>query len=296
MQVGFIGIGQMGKHMSNQILESGFSLTVHDLRKEAAAPLLKKGAKWADTPRAVAASCEAVFSCVPTPKDVEEMVYGKDGLKSGWKKGDIYVDMSTNSPTTMRRIAQDAKSMGVNVLDAPVSGGTKGAEAGTLAIMVGGDPASLEKVKAVLMSMGKSIFPVGEVGCGNVAKLVNNMISLVSNSITAEGFVLGVKGGIDPKVLLEIIKVSTGNNWSANQYPGTVFKGNFEPGFRISLAYKDIGLALALGREYGVPLAVGTAVQQDLQGAIAAGLTDKGVNAVILPLEETVGVKVRTPD
>ena len=296
MQVGFIGIGQMGKHMSNQILESGFSLTVHDLRKEAAAPLLKKGAKWADTPRAVAASCEAVFSCVPTPKDVEEMVYGKDGLKSGWKKGDIYVDMSTNSPTTMRRIAQDAKSMVVNVLDAPVSGGTKGAEAGTLAIMVGGDPASLEKVKAVLMSMGKSIFPVGEVGCGNVAKLVNNMISLASNSITAEGFVLGVKGGIDPKVLLEIIKVSTGNNWSANQYPGTVFKGNFEPGFRISLAYKDIGLALALGREYGVPLAVGTAVQQDLQGAIAAGLTDKGVNAVILPLEETVGVKVRTPD
>ena len=296
MQVGFIGIGQMGKHMSRHVLEAGFNLTVHDLRKEAAAPLLQKGAKWANTPREVAASCDAVFSCLPAPKDVEEMVYGRDGLKLGWKNGDVYVDMSTNSPTTIRRVAQDARSMGVMVLDAPVSGGTKGAEAGTLAIMVGGDLASLEKVRKVLLSMGKSIFPVGDVGCGNVAKLVNNMISLASNSITAEGFVLGVKGGIDPKVLLEILKVSTGNNWSANQYPGSVFKGNFEPGFRISLAYKDIGLALALGKEYGVPLPVGAAVQQDLQDAIAAGLNDKGVNAVILPLEEKVGVKVRSSE
>ena len=129
MQVGFIGIGQMGKHMSRHVLEAGFNLTVHDLRKEAAAPLLKKGAKWANTPREVAASCDAVFSCLPAPKDVEEMVYGRDGLKLGWKKGDVYVDMSTNSPTTIRRVAQDARSMGVMVLDAPVSGGTKGAEA-----------------------------------------------------------------------------------------------------------------------------------------------------------------------
>jgi 2-hydroxymethylglutarate dehydrogenase len=168
--------------------------------------------------------------------------------------------MSTNSPTTIRRIAEDAKAQGVTVLDAPVSGGTKGAEAGTLAIMVGGDATSLERVREVLETMGQKIFLVGDAGCGNDTKLVNNMISLACNSISAEGFALGVKAGIDPEVLLEIIKVSTGDNWCARQYPSTTFKGNFEPGFKVELAYKDISLALACGEEYGVPLPVGIAV------------------------------------
>jgi 3-hydroxyisobutyrate dehydrogenase-like beta-hydroxyacid dehydrogenase len=296
MDVGFVGIGQMGKHMCNRILRAGYNLTVHDLRKEAATQLLEKGAKWGNTPKDIAKSCQVVISSLPAPQDVEQVVYGTNGLKSGWKDGDIYVDMSTNSPSTIRRIAEDAKTMGVTVLDAPVSGGTKGAEMGTLVIMVGGDLASLEKVRKVLEAMSQKIFLVGDVGCGNAAKLVNNLISLACNSISAEGFVLGVKAGINPKVLLEIIKVSTGNNWCAQQYPNTVFKGNFEPGFRVGLAYKDIGLALALGKEYGVPLPVGAAVQQDLHDTIAAGFTDKGIDSVILPLENIVGVKVRSPE
>ena len=293
MNIGFIGIGQMGKHMSNRILEAGYNLTVHDLRKEAAAPLLEKGAKWADTPAEVAASCRVVFSSLPTPRSVEEVVYGDNGLRKGWKDGDIYVDTSTNSPSTIRKIAGDARAMGVSVLDAPVSGGTKGAEAGTLAIMVGGDPAAIKKVRGVLKAMGRKIFPVGDVGCGNAAKLVNNMISLACNSISAEGFVLGVKAGINPQVLWDIITVSTGNNWCAQQYPNTTFKGNFEPGFRVGLAYKDISLALDLGKEYGVPLPLGIAVQKDLHDTMTAGFTDKGVDAVILPLEKATGVAVR---
>jgi 3-hydroxyisobutyrate dehydrogenase-like beta-hydroxyacid dehydrogenase len=143
--------------------------------------------------------------------------------------------------------------------------------------------------------MGQKIFPVGGVGCGNIVKLVNNLIALACNSISAEGFVLGVRAGIDPGVLLEIIKVSTGNNWCAQQYPNTVFRGNFEPGFKLSLAYKDISLALAFAKENGVPLPVGAAVQKDLEDTIAAGFKDKGVDAVILPLENAVGVKVRLP-
>ncbi len=296
MEIGFIGIGQMGKHMSNRILEAGYSLTVHDLHKEAATHLLEKGAKWGNTPEDVARSCRVVISSLPAPQDVEQVVYGTNGLRSGWKDGDIYIDMSTNSPSTIRRIAEDAKTMGVAVLDAPVSGGTGGAEMGTLAIMVGGDSAALERVKKVLETMGRKIFPVGDVGCGNIAKLVNNMIALACNSICAEGFVLGAKAGINPVVLREIIKVSTGNNWSLQQYANTVFKDNFEPGFKVSLAYKDIGLALALGREYGVPLPVATVVQQDLHDTMAAGFADKGVDAVILPLENTAGVKVRSPE
>jgi 3-hydroxyisobutyrate dehydrogenase-like beta-hydroxyacid dehydrogenase len=294
MKIGFIGIGQMGRHMSRRILEAGYELTVNDINKEAAAPLIKKGAAWADTPAAVAKTCRVVITSLPKPQDVEQVVYGKDGLTQGWRKGDIYIDMSTNSPSLIRRIAADARAKGVSVLDAPVSGGVKGADAGTLAIMVGGEATDLEKVRKILEAMGAKIFAVGGAGNGNVAKLVNNLISLICNSASAEGFALGVKAGIDPAMLLEIIKVSTGDNWCARQYPNTTFKGNFEPGFKVSLAYKDINLALGLGRENGVPLPVGEAVKKDLEDTIAAGLQEKGIDAVILPFEKAAGVKVRT--
>jgi len=294
MKIGFIGIGQMGKHIARHILDAGYDLTVNDINKEAATLLLAKGAKWGDTPKEVAKSCKVIFSSLPSPKSTEEVVYGKNGLTQGWKEGDIYVDMSTNSPSLMRKIAKDAKKMGVAVLDAPVSGGTKGAEAGTLTIMVGGDKAAMKKIEKLLLTMGQKAVHVGDAGCGNAAKLVNNLISLASNSISAEGFTLGVKAGIDPQTLLDIISTSTGDNWCARQYPRTTFKGNFEPGFRIGLAFKDINLALDLGKEYGVPLPVGIAVKKDLEDVIAAGYADKGVDAVILPLEKASGVKVRT--
>jgi 3-hydroxyisobutyrate dehydrogenase-like beta-hydroxyacid dehydrogenase len=294
MNIGFIGIGQMGRHMSRRLLEAGYPVTVHDLSKEAAAPLLKMGAAWAESPAAMTRSCRVVIISLPLPRDVAQVVYGADGLMQGWRSGDIFIDMSTNSPSLIRRIAADVKTKGVSVLDAPVSGGVKGAEAGTLAIMVGGDAVALEKVRKVLETLGRKIFPVGPAGCGNTAKLVNNLISLACNSISAEGFALGVKAGIDPAVLLEIIKVSTGDNWCARQYPNTTFKGNFEPGFKISLAFKDINLALELGRENGVPLPVAEAVRKDLEDTIAAGLQDKGVDAVILPLEKAAGVEVRS--
>jgi 3-hydroxyisobutyrate dehydrogenase-like beta-hydroxyacid dehydrogenase len=294
MNTGFIGVGQMGKHMSKRILDAGYKLTVHDLNKEAAAPLLAGGAAWGDTPREVAESCEVVITSLPTPQDVEQVVYGPNGLKAGWKSGDIYIDMSTNSPSTIRKIAEDAKTSGVAVLDAPVSGGVGGAEKGTLAIIVGGDSAALEKVRKVLETMGKNVFHVGDAGCGNVAKLINNMIALTCTSITAEGFVLGVKAGIDPKTLWDIVTASTGNNWALQQYVNSVFKGDFAPMYRLSLACKDIGLVTELGKEYGVPLPVGSAVEQKLIEAKTAGLGDKGVDSFILRLEELTGVKVRT--
>jgi len=296
MDVGFIGLGQMGKHMSKHILDAGNNVTVLDLNKDAAAHLLKAGAKWCDTPAAVARSCRMVITSLPAPQDVEQVVYGPEGLKSGWKNGDIYVDMSTNSPATIRRIAEDAGTMGVEVLDAPVSGGTRGAEMGTLTIMVGGKPATLEKARQVLETMGKKIFSVGDVGCGNIAKVINNMIALTCSSISAEGFVLGVKAGIDPQVLWDIISISTGNNWALQQYASGVLKGDFSPSYRLSLGYKDIGLATQMGKGYQVPLPVASAVEQKLVEAMAAGLGDKHVDAVILRLEELVNAKVRSKE
>jgi 3-hydroxyisobutyrate dehydrogenase-like beta-hydroxyacid dehydrogenase len=296
MRIGFIGIGQMGKHMAGHLQEAGYELTLHDLSRKAAGLLLSKGAAWAESPAEVARSCRIVFTSLPAPRDVEEVVYGQYGLRTAWQPGDIYIDMSTNSPSAIRRIAEDAAKMGVSVLDAPVSGGTAGAEKGTLAIMVGGDQAVLEKVRPLLQAMGKSIFPVGVVGCGNIAKLVNNLIALTTNAITNEGFVLGVKAGIDPRVLWDILRVSTANSWTLEQMAGTVLKNNFEPGFKLSLGRKDMGLALALGNELGVPLSVCNVVQQGLDAAIAAGHAEKSVQAVILPLEEKTGVKVRASD
>jgi 2-hydroxymethylglutarate dehydrogenase len=294
MKIGFIGIGQMGRHMARHILEAGYELIVHDLVKEAAAPLLEKGAHWAESPQKLAKSCRIVFASLPTPRHVEDVVYGKKGLKSSWQSGDIFVDMSTNSPISIQHIAADAETLGVAVLDAPVSGGTGGADKGTLAIMVGGDLVALEKVLPILKTMGQKIFPVGPVGCGNTAKLVNNLIALTTNAITAEGFVLGVKAGIDPQILFDIINVSTGRSWSLEQMPDTVFKNNFEPGFKLSLGRKDMALALELGKETGVVLDVCTAVQKSLDAAMAAGYSEKSVQAVILPMEAKSGIKVRS--
>ena len=296
MDIGFIGIGQMGKHMAKHILDAGYSLTVLDINKDAASYLLGAGAKWGESPKAVAESCQVVITSLPTPPDVEQVVYGADGLKAGWKEGDVYIDMSTNSPSTVRRIAGDAKAMGVGVLDAPVSGGVRGAEMGTLAIMVGGDEAVLEKVKGVLETMAQKIFPVGDVGCGNVAKLVNNLIALTCSSVSAEGFVLGVKAGIDPQTLYDIITISTGNNWALQQFASGILKGDFTPMYRLSLGYKDMKLATEMGKEYQVPLQVATAVEQRLVEAMAAGHGDKHVDATILRLEELVGVEVRSKE
>lgn len=293
MDVGFIGLGQMGGHMARHVAEAGFGLVVNDTRQETAAPLVGAGARWADTPAEVAEACRIVITCLPSPASVEEVALGPSGLIRAWQAGDIYIDMSTNSPSVVRNIAAQAAGRGVAILDAPVSGGTKGAEAGTLTLMVGGDAAALEKARPVLQPMANKIFHLGDVGCGNVAKLVNNLIGLACNSVCAEGMALGARAGIDLQALYDLLTISTANNWSLQQYPRTVFKGDFAPGFRISLAYKDIRLALGLGEEYGVPLPVGEAVEADLAAAIAAGLGDNGVDAVILPLEKATGVEVR---
>jgi len=273
VNIGFIGTGQMGSQMAQHILEAGYELIASDIRKEAAQALLDKGAQWRDTPREIAESCRIVLSSLPGPREVEAVVYGKNGLMEGWKKGDIFVDMTTNSPTTIRRIAEDARAKGVEALDAPVSGGTKGAEEGTLSIIVGGDKQTLHKVKEILNTMGTKIFHVGDVGCGNVVKLVNNIISTTTHLINAESMVLGVKAGVDAERLREVIVASTGNNWwLERKYPQSVMQGDFEPGFRITLALKDISLALALGRELGVSQPVAAVTEQRFLEAKTAGL------------------------
>jgi len=295
MNIGFVGVGQMGGRMARRLLEAGYDLTVHDLRKEPAQPLLAKGARWAHSSKAMADSCQLVLASLPGPPEVEQVVYGANGLMAAWKKGDIFIDTTTNLPATIQRVAADARAKGVAVLDAPVSGGIAGADAGTLSVIVGGDALTLEQVRKVLEVIGKNIFHVGEVGCGNIAKIINNMIGFGCRAISDEGMVLGVKAGIDPRKLWEVVTASTGSNRALQGFPQTVFQGDFEPGFRLALACKDIGLAMTMGRQYGVPLSVGAAVEQKLLEAKAAGLGEKASHAVITRLEELTGVQVRAP-
>lgn len=292
MKIGFIGLGQMGVPMAKNVAQAGFELVVYDVDEAPARPLLEEGAEWAETPAAVAERCRVVITSLPTPPIVEVVVLGPSGLAEGWQAGDVYVDMTTNSVSTVRRIAEAAAAHGVDVLDAPVSGGTAGAAAGTLTIIVGGEAAVLERVRPVLEPMAGKIFHVGDVGCGNVAKLVNNMVGLICNSACAEGMALGAKAGIDPQVLYDLMIVSTADNWSLRQYPRTVFQRDFAPGFKVGLAHKDINLALELAREHGVPTPVAEAARDDLAAAMAAGLSDAGVDAVILAREEATGATV----
>ena len=282
--------------MADYILKAGYDLTVHDLNKEAATPLLKNGAGWADSPGAVSEQCDIVISSLPTPAEVEQVVYGPLGLMEGWKAGDIYIDTTTSSPDLALRIAADARSKSVMFLDAPVTGGTKGAEEGNLIFIVGGEKAGLEKIEAVLRTMGNKSYHVGDAGSGTVAKLVNNVISITSSAIMAEAFVLGVKAGIDPQILYEVASSGTANNWDLQRYPGSVFKGKFDGGFRLNLASKDVGLAVQLGRKLGVPLSVAAAVDQSYLAAKAAGFGEKHVYSIFQYLENLVGVEVRTTE
>jgi len=299
MNIGFIGLGQMGSRMVQNLLKASFDITVFDIRKEAAQQLLENGAKWMDTPKGIAESCEVVLSSLPGPPEVEDVVYGENGLMAGWKKGDIYIDMTTNSPTTIRKVHRDAEAKGVTVLDAPVSGGVVGAEAGTLSIMVGGNIETMEKVRDVLETIGakEKILYAGGIGNGMVCKLVNNFILLGIGAVNAEGMVLGVKAGVEPKTLWQAVMASSGSNNRLERYPDTVFKAEFPPAtFALALATKDVYQAHELSKDCGLSLPVVAGVAQDYREAKDAGRGKENSGTVILTLEEKAGVQVRASE
>src|SRR3972149_7046833 len=198
MKVGFIGVGSMGNPMAQNLLKAGHALTVHDLRCEAAQNLEAMGAAWAQSAREAAAWAEVVITSLPMPKDVEDTVLGSSGVLAGMRPGGAVIDMSTNAPAVVQRLAQVAKGRGIDFLDAPVSGGVRGARNATLAIMVGGDKDVYERVAPLLRALGSNVFHVGPAGTGNVAKLINNMMAFVNMVAAIEGLVLGAKAGIDP--------------------------------------------------------------------------------------------------
>ncbi len=296
MRVGFIGLGNMGGPMASHVLEAGHSMTVYDTRREAAVPHLEKGARWADSPMAVAAASEIVFTSLPGPKEVEAVALGEAGILQGAAQGTVYIDLSTNSPTLIRHIADVYGERGMFVLDAPVSGGPIGAQQATLAVMVGGDRAVYDRVKPVLDAIGNKVSYVGPIGAGAIAKLVHNMIGICTQAILAEGLTLGVKAGVDPEPLRKAIADgAVGQGLMLNyMVPNVIFKGDFDtPRFALKLARKDIGLASALGREFDVPLKIANLVEQDLVEGMAKGWAERDSSSPFQLQEERAGVKVR---
>ena len=297
MRIGFIGLGNMGGLMALNLMKAGHTLVVHDVRREAATRHLERGAKWAENPRIAAREAELILTSLPGPAEVEVVALGTDGVLHGASKGAIYADLSTSSPSLIRRIHAVFKEKGIHVLDAPVSGGVIGAERGTLQVMVGGDEELFRRLKPVLEVVGDKVGYMGGIGCGTIAKLVHNLIGICTRMVVAEGFTLGVKAGVRPEALLEAVKGGAfGQGLLLTQVlPEIVFKGDFDTvRFALRLARKDLALATELAREYNVPMATAALAEQTLIEAMARGWGDKDFAAPFMLQEERAGVKVRT--
>ncbi|GHO51659.1 NAD(P)-dependent oxidoreductase [Ktedonobacter robiniae] len=299
MQVGFIGIGVMGRPMVLNLLKNGHEVTIFARHPEKAdvQEALQAGAKQAPSPRAVAMASEIVITMVTNSPDVEAVVAGPQGVFEGARKGLIVIDMSTISPSMTRKLHAQAGERGVHFLDAPVSGGSQGAVNGTLSIMVGGEEEIFEKARPVLEAMGKkeNIFYVGPSGAGEIVKIVNNILCGTIAASIAEAFVLGVKAGADVDMMAKVVGVSSGASWQlANQFPMRAFNGSFQPGFMTDLLHKDLGLALDLASENQTPVAMTAIARQLYEMTRASGHGRDDYTALMQVLEEMAGVEVRS--
>ena len=296
MNIGFIGTGNMGNPMATNLVKAGHRLTVHDLRREAATNLLEMGATWVDTPKEAVPGNEVVFTSLPLPRDVEAVILGEDGVLEGASPGSIYADLSTNSPTVIRELHRVCLDKGVSVLDAPVSGGVYGAEAGTLAVMVGGERAVFDRIKPALDAIGTHVVYCGPIGSGMVCKICNNLLSMGAGVLLAEALTLGVKGGVDLSVLADVISNSSGScRRLTEKFPRSLFAGNFEPGFATALAAKDVRLATDLGRELGLPMELANLVDQLHVEAMFRGWGSQDSDSVARIQEEKAGIQLRIP-
>jgi 3-hydroxyisobutyrate dehydrogenase len=292
MKIGFIGLGMMGRGMAGNLLKAGkHDIIVHDLSAEAVAAFVERGAGSATSPRALAETCDLIFTSLPTPADVLAVNSGPDGLAAGLRKGTAWFDFSTNSVDVVRRLNAELGESGVDFLDAPISGGPGGAASGKLAIWIGGPKAAYEKHKDILDSMADQVRYIGEIGAGTITKLAHNMASTAMKSIMAEVLTMGVKAGMDPLPLWEAMRSGAAGRMRGFDNIQRFLAGNTEQSsFALRLMQKDINLALQLGREFDVPMRVCAAVGQDVHEAMARGWGARDSQAVLVLQQERAGV------
>jgi 3-hydroxyisobutyrate dehydrogenase len=296
MKVGFVGTGAMGRPMARNLVAKGFTVVAYDAEPSALGAAGDLGAVPVRSAAAAAEQSEIVITMLPSTTHVESAYLGVRGVLEGISRGRLCVDMSTVDPGTSRRVAGRLGEHGVRFIDAPVSGGVGGAEDGTLAIMVGGDPGDLEEARPVLAAMGKHIVHMGAIGAGEVAKLCNNLIAGVATVAVSEAFRIAEGFGVDPRLLTQVIANSSGRTWimeHSHPVPGIVAGAassrDYAPGFTVDLMCKDLGLAVNAARELRVPVAVSSAAQQVLRMASSHGFGKKDVSAVYAFLEASRG-------
>lgn len=297
MKVGFIGLGTMGSGMALNTLKGGFELFVHDVNRDAAGPHLEAGATWVDSPTEVMAASEVVFTSLPGPPEVETVALGANGLLKGVQPGKVYFDLSTNSPTLIRRVHAEFAKVGAHVLDAPVSGGPHGARSGRLAIWVGGDKAVYEQYKHVLDAIGDKPYYVGPIGTGAIAKLVHNCTGYILQTALAETFTMGIKAGVDPLVLWQAVRHGAlGRRQTFDGVTRQFLPGEFDPpDFALRLARKDVSLAVQVGREFDVPMRLANMTLEEMTEALNRGWGGRDSRVAMLLQEERAGVDIHVP-
>jgi 3-hydroxyisobutyrate dehydrogenase len=280
----------MGGPMALNILKAGHEVTVHNRSREKEEPLAQAGAQRAASPQEAAAGAEVVVTCVSDTPDVESIIFGESGVVHGAQSGSIVVDMSTISPIATRRMAEALKAKGIKMLDAPVSGGSEGAQNGTLTIMVGGEAADFEKVMPVLEAMGKTITHVGPIGAGQITKAINQIIISGTYLTVAEGLTLGLKAGLDMPKIVRALSGGAANSWVLSNRANNMINNSYPLGFRVKLHYKDLRIALDTARELGVNLPCTAFVEQIETGLIAQGFGDEDMSAIARSIRQGSGV------
>jgi 3-hydroxyisobutyrate dehydrogenase/2-hydroxy-3-oxopropionate reductase len=293
MNVGFIGLGRMGKPMARHLLDAGHTLTVHNRSQGPVRELAALGAHPAAAPADVARASDVVFTCLTNTPAVDDVYFADDGLVGAARSGQVFVDCSTVSPSTSKQCAEAARSRGADFLDAPVSGGPAGAQAGSLTIMVGGNPQTFERVLPLFQAMGQNIRLVGPLGAGSTIKLVNQLLVAINSAAVAEAMVLGTKAGADPRVIFDVLKTSFGGSTMLTRNVPMMLDRNFSGGTTINLILKDLGLIDDLGGEIGVRTLLGAIARQEFREGKALGLGDEDLSGLVQVIERDAGVEVK---
>ena len=293
MQAGYLGIGNMGLPMALRLMDAGHTITVYDIREAAMQPLLERQALRASSPKDLADRCEIVFVSLPTLAAFKAVAFGDDGLTHG-KAMKLLVNTCTIGVPFVREIAAAMAAQGVTVIDCPISGGPPGARAGTLSVMVSGDPASIEKIRPMISQWGRTLTVAGDKpGAAQVLKLTNNILSAVALAATAEAFVMGAKGGLDPEIMVAAISAGSGRNSAVeSKFPVSVLDRSFNYGAEMHILMKDIDLAIAQGEELGIPMWVCQAARLVFKHAMFQGAANEDMTAIVKYIERGAGFEI----
>jgi 3-hydroxyisobutyrate dehydrogenase len=291
VQLGYVGLGNMGGALARRLLLQA-KMRVYDLRPAVTAEYAAKGGTPAQSPKALAAESDLVMTCLPTSTEVREAIFGDNGLAAGMKPGGIIADMTTGDPNATRAMAKELAGRGITLIDAPVSGGPHGADAGTIAIMVGASPELFAKVRPTLEIISPNVFHCGDVGAGHVMKLVNNVIAASVRTVTFEAVTMGIKNGLSLKACAEVIAKSSGRSYTTEMTLPRMVEGLGKASFTLGLMHKDVRLATELGVTSGAPMPVSNLVRELFQIALNERGPDSDVNELIYLMEQNAKIQV----